>query len=382
MKRRKEERLADMTSGENRRADFARKIAWQLYRCGQSSKTDLVRQLGISLPTVLQNVRALIEHGVVRQDGQMQSRGGRRADVLTLDGESRFALGADVTRNHLSLVAVDLRGVLRWHERLALPFACGEEYPERLREAALAFLARHEIDCGRVLGAGVSLPGILSADGRTLTDSYALGANGYSLEMLERGLPFPMLAVNDANAAALAERRLLPPESNMIYLSLSNTVGGAIFNGSALYTGDHGRAGEFGHMPVVPDGRVCYCGKSGCFDAYCSALRLSAPYGGRLADFFDALARGEDPARDLWREYRRYLVLMCSHLRMAFDCQVMLGGYVGAFLEPYMGEIRREAARMDLFEASGEYVRCCHYKTEAAALGAALLHIERFLDTL
>ena len=73
---------------------------------------------------------------------------------------------------------------------------------------------------------------------------------------------------------------------------------------------------------------------------------------------------------------------MCNHLRMAFDATVMLGGYVGAFLEPYLSQIRREAAQLNTFGEDGGYIRCCRYKTEAAAMGAALLHIERFLDTL
>ena len=42
-----------------------------------------------------------------------------------------------------------------------------------------------------------------------------------------------------------------------------------------MYRGDNWRSAEFGHMVIHPGGRTCYCGKKGCLDAYCSALRLA-----------------------------------------------------------------------------------------------------------
>jgi len=286
----------------------------------------------------------------------------------------------DVTRSHVSLVCVNLKGELCCHERLTMPFAPTSDYTDALKTAVDDFCQRHALPCERILGAGLSLPGILSND--TLAYSHALGVRDFPLETFRRSLRFPILAVNDANAAALAEKNLLDPHAHMIYLSLSNSVGGAIFVDGQLFEGDHGRSGEFGHMPVVPDGRVCYCGKQGCYDGYGSALLLSTPYAGRLEEFFAALSSGDQQASDLWSTYRRYLALMCNHLRMAFDTTVMLGGYVGAFLEPWLEQIRHDASVLNTFDGDGQYICCCRYKTEAAATGAALMHIERYLDAL
>ena len=63
-------------------------------------------------------------------------------------------------------------------------------------------------------------------------------------------------------------------ETNAVYLSLSNTVGGSICFGGQQYPGDNFKSGEFGHMVIEKNGRQCYCGKQGCMDAYCSALVL------------------------------------------------------------------------------------------------------------
>ena len=61
---------------------------------------------------------------------------------------------------------------------------------------------------------------------------------------------------------------------NAIYLSLNQTLGGAFCIGGNLFSGENQKAGEFGHMILVPQGRKCYCGKSGCADAYCAAGAL------------------------------------------------------------------------------------------------------------
>ena len=52
-------------------------------------------------------------------------------------------------------------------------------------------------------------------------------------------------------------------------------------------------------MTVAPGGRQCYCGKQGCFDAYCSAKVLKAAGGGSLDTFFERLEAGDAACRTL-----------------------------------------------------------------------------------
>ena len=78
---------------------------------------------------------------------------------------------------------------------------------------------------------------------------------------------------------------------SLVYLSLSNSVGGAILTGGALYGGDHLRAGEFGHNTLVPDGRPCYCGKRAVWMPMLCKV-LSQLTDGNLALFFDGLRSG------------------------------------------------------------------------------------------
>ena len=67
--------------------DRRRQTRSNIYRClyearGFCSRQSLARELGLSLPTVYQNLSELMNAGLVRDTGELQSTGGRRASGL------------------------------------------------------------------------------------------------------------------------------------------------------------------------------------------------------------------------------------------------------------------------------------------------------------
>ena len=86
----------------------------------------------------------------------------------------------------------------------------------------------------------------------------------------------PVTLTNDANAAALGERKYgIAKEmgiDHFIMITLGTGVGSGIVIGGEVLYGHDGFAGELGHTCAVRDGRVCGCGKEGCLEAYCSAI--------------------------------------------------------------------------------------------------------------
>ena len=83
-----------------------------------------------------------------------------------------------------------------------------------------------------------------------------------------------------------------------------------------------------------------------------------------------------------WNEYLKYLAVGISNLRMAFDCSVVLGGYVGGFMEAWMGELENELSQYRIFKNDRSFVRTGRYKREAAAVGAGIRFVEEFFDSL
>ena len=120
----------------------------------------------------------------------------------------------------------------------------------------------------------------------------------------------------------------------------------------------------------------------GCLDAYLSAKVLSSHADGNLAQFFERLRDHDKTATEVWTEYLQYLAVAINNLSMSFDCDVIAGGYVGAFLDKFGGPLREMLAQRNTFEHSGSYLKECSFKLEASAVGAALLQVEQFLQEL
>lgn len=343
------------------------------------SNPDIAYELKMSLPTVTQNTKELIERGLIEETGELQSTGGRRAKALSAVSDFRMAVGLDITKNHIGLVLTNLVGEVLNYERISLLYANSNEYYQEVNQRLEEFLEAGAVEKERILGIGISFPGIVDLQREKITYSHVLGVEAIPFSSANRHFSYPCYFLNDANAGAYAEGIRADASERFFYLSLSNTVGGAIFSHGDLTQGNEFRCGEVGHMTIIPDGAPCYCGKLGCMDAYCSARRLSDLTDGKLERFFFELKSGKKEIVEAWEEYTRYLSISINNIHMVLDCDIILGGYVGSCLEEFIQDIRKKVLQRNTFAGGDAFVRTCNYKVGAAALGAALHVIETFV---
>lgn len=347
---------------------------------GTVSNPDISYELKMSLPTVTQITKELIEKGLIEEIGERKSTGGRRAKALSAAANARQAVGLDITKNHISLVLTNLTGEILNYKRIQQPFVQEDSYYGKVCETMEGFLDESEADRDRILGIGISFPGIVAQDREMIPYSHILGVRNLPFDSVRRHFPYPCYFLNDANAGAYAEGIRGESPERFFYLSLSNSVGGAIFHNGELIQGQNFRCGEVGHMTVIPDGELCYCGKRGCLDAYCSAKLLSDMTDGKLERFFKKLEQGEKEIADMWEQYTAYLAVALNNIHMVLDCDIILGGYVGSYTEAHVQDIWEKVSQRNTFEEEERFVRSCRYKVGAAALGAALNVIEMFME--
>lgn len=346
------------------------------------SNPDVSYETKMSLPTVTQITKELIEKGLVEEVGELQSTGGRRAKALSVAANAKQAVGLDITKNHISLVLTNLKGEILKYDRIYQPFTAQEDYYRKVSGILEDFLDESGARRERILGIGVSFPGIVDLNREMITDSHILGVKSLPCETVSRFFPYPCYFLNDANAGAYAEGIRSESLDRFFYLSLSNTVGGAIFSNGELIQGKKFRCGEVGHMTVVPDGKPCYCGKKGCLDAYCSAKGLSDLTDGKLERFFTELEQGKKEITDMWDKYTTYLAVAVNNIHMVLDCDIILGGYVGSYTEAHIRDIWNKIAQRDTFAEGDTFIKSCTYKVGAAALGASLKVIETFIEQI
>ena len=83
----------------------------------------------------------------------------------------------------------------------------------------------------------------------------------------------PSQLTNDANAAAIGEKLFGNAKdlANFITITLGTGLGSGIIIDNEIVYGEEGFAGEFGHIRVIPNGRICGCGRKGCLETYASS---------------------------------------------------------------------------------------------------------------
>ena len=79
-----------------------------IFDCDRISQPELAAKVGNSWPTVLQNVKELMEMGLVQEVGTFESTGGRKAKAFAPVRNARYAVGLEITQNHIGAVLADL----------------------------------------------------------------------------------------------------------------------------------------------------------------------------------------------------------------------------------------------------------------------------------
>ena len=367
-----------MAQGRNTQSS----IYHMVYRAGPLARPEIGRRLGVSLPTVMQGVKELVDKGLLEEGAPLASTGGRKAVGIQCVDDARVALGVDITKNHVSMVVVDLKGQVLAQQRVVLPFAAAPAYWGKVGRLATELRDEAAVPQDRYLGVGVSIPGVVSQDGQTLLYSHVLQESALEAGDVAQELGYPCLLCNDANAAGNAEMWGEESAQTALYLSLSNSVGGAIVVDGKPFWGQRGRCGEFGHTTLVPGGKTCYCGHEGCLDAYCNATLLSRHTGGDLHLFFELLQQKNSTLAAVWSEYLEFLSVAVNNMITAYDSPLILGGYLGEYIEPYLPRLRAMVAQRTTFAGNENGIRACRHKTAAAAVGAALLRVSPFLESI
>ncbi len=196
--------------------------------------------------------------------------------------ESQLVVGIDVGGQTTKLGVVDARGTVLAQTVIRTDtYDTVEPYIDELAEA-LKKIIREAGAEGNVRGIGVGAP-----NGNYYTGSIAdapniaWGRNGtipFAKLLSAKIGGLPVALTNDANAAAVGEMTYGAARGmkNFIMITLGTGVGsGIVVNGEIVY-GHDGFAGELGHTAAVRNnGRICNCGKTGCLEAYCSAIGVA-----------------------------------------------------------------------------------------------------------
>ena len=339
-----------------------------IHFAGKISRQEIADILKLSLPTVNQNLKLLLEEKLIVFGGNFDSTGGRKAQVIMVNEQGKFAVSLNIFPGKVKVSLIDLNGdvVCAYEKNCGAPNDAG--YGE-----AVADMVNHIIKAGKaspddVLGVGITIPGIFDSDNEVVVSAPIMGLHNFELSDITKHINFKCLALNDAKSKAYSEywyeyknpekpmtkesfnNRIMPKAPvEKIYLMLDEGVGGAFIRNQHVVAGRHNRSGEFGHMTIHPGGRKCFCGKTGCFESYVSKRCLSDDLGLSLSEFFEKLKAGDENIKKHFAGYLDDLTTGINNIYTMTDNDIVIVGAVAHYLYDYQDEIKEILAKKSAF---------------------------------
>ena len=135
-------------------------------------------------------------------------------------------------------------------------------------------------------------------------------------------------------------------------------------------------------MVIHPGGKQCLCGKKGCLEAYVSEKVLSSEHKMSLEEFFTKAESGKSSMSKILAEYIDNLALGINNIYTMMDCDIVLGGTVAPYLKKYEDRIKARLAENYSFDTETDYLGIADNSGRQTDLGAALMYVARFIDSV
>jgi len=349
---------------------------------GALARTDIAAIANLSLATISGITAELIESGLIYEQTNGVSTGGRRPVPLALNAHAGYAVGIKLTETTVTGVLTDLNAtiVARHTERI------GDHQPEAIiANLATAVHVLANAAPGRpIFGVGIGMAGVVDRAHALVHYATYFGWRNLPLaERLEAQIDLPVIIDNDVNALTAAEQWFGAGKGveDFVVISLGRGIGLGMVLDGRLYRGARGGAGEFGHTTVVPDGPRCACGKHGCLEALVSdpaiSQRATAVLGRTvtIGEAIDLALQGDVALQSIFATAGRTLGLAVANLVNVLNPALIIIGGEGTRAGSLVIDPFQTALRANGFDGLCDDLRIVMepWGDEAWARGAASL---------
>lgn len=253
---------------------YKRELKKHLYFSKMLSCADLSVLTNKSVPFTTKFLNELIADGSVVETGYALSTGGRRPQMYSLKPDLHYIVSVAVDQLITTICLMDMQNnIIGELVKVDLPLQNNANALEQLRNALVEFVENATIPKEKIAGIGISMPGFVDVK-KGINHSFFPSGDESIVSFIRKEIEIPVLIDNDSSLIGLAELRLGTARNhkNVMVINIGWGVGlGMILNGE-LFRGHNGFAGEFSHIPVFKNNKICSCGKTGCLETETSLL--------------------------------------------------------------------------------------------------------------
>jgi len=260
---------------DEKTSSLKKRIVKELYFGGTLSCSEVCDRIDKSFPITARLLTELIEEGMVVEKGFAASTGGRKPITYSLKLDVMYVVAVALDQLITKIVLIDLNNrYVSEIQKFNLVLANNPQALRMLADKIDAFINGLSVDREKIIGVGIGMPGFVDAI-KGLNYTFLQTSGGITInQFISDKIKLPVFIDNDSSLIALAELKFgaaLNKKDAMV-INASWGVGlGLILNGE-LFRGHNGFAGEFSHIPLFLNNKLCGCGKSGCLETESSLL--------------------------------------------------------------------------------------------------------------
>lgn len=255
---------------------YQNRIIRQLYYHEVLAYSELSLCTGMSLPLVTKVLNELTASGTVTKTGYAPSTGGRKPLMYRLTPGAHYIVSVALDQLTARIAVMDLRNqFVQPIEKFEIDLAEDPNALNTLVEKINTVIGSLAVARNQIIGIGIGIPGFIN-EKKGISYSFFKTAGKTLSEYLSEKSGLPVFIDNDSGLIALAEFRFGAARNRMnaMVINIGWGVGlGMVLNGE-LFRGHNGYAGEFSHIPLFLNGKLCSCGKRGCLETETSMLVL------------------------------------------------------------------------------------------------------------
>lgn len=383
--------------------EYNKKIILNIIRTNKTiSRADISHQTGLSATAVGGIVESLIQEGYIYEIGSGQSSGGRKPVLLSLKPKSFYSIGIDLDVDTINVLLMDITGdvIDKTNHANTMIRDCSK-LSEIILPLVNAILYKNNINVSKLLGLGISVPGLIDIEGKTVIMAPNLGWNYVDIvDVFKEILNIPVYIENEAKCSAICENWVgqCIADKDFVCINIKTGIGAGIFTSGKLYRGASGTAGEVGHIVVDEGGTRCGCGNYGCLETVASTpsiIKRCIKYVKQgvvsslnniehienvtIDDIVSAALQQDSFALNLLNESARYIGIAVSNIVNTLNpSKVVLGKDFCKYAEVVMDVIKGVVKTKAIEYASSEVdVVASNIGQDSSAMGAAIIPVKK-----
>ncbi len=218
----------------------------------RSYRSEISRDLSLSLPAVSRAVDSLIQQGYLLEK-KIVTKSGKQAHEVEINSTLGVSIGVSLQPPYIMLGKMDMAGNLVEIEETDI-----SEHSETqlLQEHIIDLMDKHLPKSATdppVAAICLSVPAAVERDQKRIYASlYSSMSELNLLHMLAERYRVPVFLENNENLCVLAEKYYQEgiPENDVVFITIHHGIGAGLLLGGQLYLGKNGAAGEIGQQLV------------------------------------------------------------------------------------------------------------------------------------